>query len=64
MPYCVLRAPAGGGAVYTVAPVHYIGKARNVHRTQLKPFVTSQSVEPCLEVDDRGEEMPPLDDGK
>ena len=34
--YRVLRAPAQGGSVYTVAPVSDLQKARNVHREQLK----------------------------
>lgn len=37
--YQVVRAPRGGGSVYTVAPVHDLGKLRHVHRTSLKPCV-------------------------
>ncbi|KAL2102439.1 hypothetical protein ACEWY4_001607 [Coilia grayii] len=35
--YQVLKVPTGNGAVYTIAPVSNLEKARNVHRDQLKP---------------------------
>lgn len=37
--YQVLRAPSGGGPVYTIAPVDDLQKTRNVHRNQLKAQV-------------------------
>lgn len=37
--YKVLRAPAGGGAVYSIAPVDNMTKVRTVHRSLLKPVV-------------------------
>lgn len=35
----VLREPKEGGTVYTVAPVGDLSKARQVHRSLLKPVV-------------------------
>ncbi|XP_076131023.1 retrovirus-related Pol polyprotein from transposon opus [Alosa pseudoharengus] len=42
----VLRAPKGGGTVYTVAPVNDLNKARQVHRSLLKPVVCENVPEP------------------
>ena len=38
--YQVVRAPAPGGVVYSIAPVHDLSRVRNVHRTMLKPALT------------------------
>lgn len=42
--YQVLRAPSGGGPVYTIAPVDDLQKTRNVHRTQLKVHIGPEPV--------------------
>ncbi|XP_027133599.1 uncharacterized protein LOC109140921 [Larimichthys crocea] len=39
--YQVLKAPPGNGAVYTIAPVEELHRARQVHRDMLKPQVVS-----------------------
>uniref|UniRef100_A0A667YA11 Integrase catalytic domain-containing protein n=1 Tax=Myripristis murdjan TaxID=586833 RepID=A0A667YA11_9TELE len=44
--YQVLRAPSGGGPVYTIAPVDDLQKTRNVHRDQLKAHVGPEPVPP------------------
>lgn len=35
--YRVVKAPLGGGSVYTIAPEQDLGKVRHVHRSSLKP---------------------------
>lgn len=39
--YKILRAPSGGGPVYTIAPVDDLQRTRTVHRDQLKAQVGS-----------------------
>lgn len=41
--YQVLRAPAPGGVVYTVAPMHNLGQMQQVHRTMIKCIPPSRS---------------------
>ena len=42
--YQVLRAPSGGGPVYTIDPVDDLQRTRNVHRNQLKAQVRPKPV--------------------
>ena len=44
--YQVLKAPSGGGAVYTIAPAEELHKAWQVHRDMLKAQVVSSSCPP------------------
>ncbi|XP_076144034.1 uncharacterized protein LOC143126003 isoform X2 [Alosa pseudoharengus] len=42
--YQVLRAPAPGGVVYTVAPMHDLDQMQQVHRTMMKCIPSSRSI--------------------
>lgn len=57
--YQVVRAPREGGSVYTVAPVHDLGKLRHVHRTSLKPCVRG-SPAPMESLGNQSEQSAPL----
>lgn len=39
VPHVVLRAPPDGGSVYTIAPEQNQDRARQVHRSLIKPFL-------------------------
>lgn len=55
--YQVVRAPRDGGSVYTVAPVHDLGKVRHVHRMSLKPRIQGY---PTLTLEGPSEPPEPL----